>query len=285
MQTRFRCYINNGSIHCAFAGGMMAPKTLPGSSVTPLWIVAAFVSLTEVTLGYAITQTTSGVQIALTTFFISFALLVFISFIVILWNKPYVFYPPSEYGDKDPKHFVEAMKLVGSSPSTAIEYIENNSESTLEDETRFRIIGSLTDDLHHQLIILMHKEKVSLPYAGMMRGYVYELSWKSGRWSGGGLDIQKFANQLDGVELLKVDLARSTIHLTPLGESFADWLEKSGLMADYFDTPFGRWGEPTDGGDFVENFRKKMKDPNALRENMLFKSVDEPLSTDEGITK
>lgn len=74
-----------------------AAKSFTSAKVTPLWIVAAFVTLTEAVLGFAVTQVEGGVQIALTIFVISFALLVAGAFFLILWHRPWVFYPPSEY--------------------------------------------------------------------------------------------------------------------------------------------------------------------------------------------
>ncbi len=85
-------------------------EKIPGKKVTPLWIVAAFVTLTEAILGIAVTQVQGGVQIALTIFVITFGIFVAVAFFLILWNRPYVFYPPSEYKDSDPTRFVEAMK-------------------------------------------------------------------------------------------------------------------------------------------------------------------------------
>src|ERR1043166_3995976 len=80
------------------------------AKVTPLWIVAACVTLTEAVLGYALTQVTGDIQIALTVFVIGFALIVAGAFFIILWNRPYVFYPPSEYGNIDPRAFVSALR-------------------------------------------------------------------------------------------------------------------------------------------------------------------------------
>lgn len=86
-------------------------SNLTGRAITPLWIIALFVSLTEVILGIATTQTTGGVQIALTVFVIFFPLLIAGGFFLILWNKPYVFYPPKEFGDQtDVQKYVEAMQ-------------------------------------------------------------------------------------------------------------------------------------------------------------------------------
>jgi hypothetical protein len=80
-------------------------------AMTPLWIVALFVSLTEAVLGVAVTQTNNGVQIALTAFVIFFPLLIAGAFFLILWNRPYVFYPPTEFGQQvDVTQYVDAMK-------------------------------------------------------------------------------------------------------------------------------------------------------------------------------
>ena len=79
--------------------------------MTPLWIIALFVSLSETVLGVAVTQTTGGIQVALTTFVIGFPVLVAAAFFAILWDRPYVLYPPTEYGGgTDVTGFVEAMQ-------------------------------------------------------------------------------------------------------------------------------------------------------------------------------
>lgn len=79
--------------------------------ITPLWIIALFVSLTETVLGIAVIQTTAGIQIALTVFVVIFPLLIAGAFFAILWHKPYVFYPPKEFGQKtDVSTYVKAMQ-------------------------------------------------------------------------------------------------------------------------------------------------------------------------------
>jgi len=84
---------------------------MPNRVVTPLWIIALFVSLTEAALGIAVTQTINGIQIALTVFVIVFPLLIAGAFFAILWNKPYVFYSPTEFGRQvDVRQYVEAMQ-------------------------------------------------------------------------------------------------------------------------------------------------------------------------------
>ena len=80
-------------------------------AITPLWIVALFVSLTELVLGAAVTQTAGGIQVALTVFVIAFPVLIAGSFFLTLWHKPYVFYPPTEFGHQiNVGEYVEAMQ-------------------------------------------------------------------------------------------------------------------------------------------------------------------------------
>lgn len=67
-------------------------------SLTPLWVISLFVSLSEATLGVAATQTAGAIQITLTIFVVLFPVLIAAGFFAVLWWKPYAFYPPSEYG-------------------------------------------------------------------------------------------------------------------------------------------------------------------------------------------
>jgi hypothetical protein len=80
-------------------------------AITPLWIVALFVSLSETVLGVAVTQTQGGIQIALTVFVIIFPLLIAGLFFAILYRKPFVFYSPTEFGEQtNVRDYVEAMR-------------------------------------------------------------------------------------------------------------------------------------------------------------------------------
>ncbi len=79
--------------------------------LTPLWIIALFVSLTETVLGIALTQSTGGVRIALTSFAIVFPLLTAGAFFGILWFRPWVLFSPLEYGPHtDVGKYVGAMR-------------------------------------------------------------------------------------------------------------------------------------------------------------------------------
>ena len=85
-----------------------APK--PRVGMTPLWVISLFVSLTEVVAGITVTQADGATQTALTVFVIGFPLLVAGAFFWILWNRPYVFYPPSEFATGvEVSKYVQAM--------------------------------------------------------------------------------------------------------------------------------------------------------------------------------
>ena len=88
------------------------------SRVTPLWIISLFLTLTETVIGVVVTQTIGGIQIVLLVFAIIFPLLIAGAFFIILWKKPYVLYPPSEFGDcTDVYKYVSAMSNVAQETS------------------------------------------------------------------------------------------------------------------------------------------------------------------------
>lgn len=86
-------------------------QLLRKKAITPLWIVALFVSFTELVLGAAVTQTQGGIQIALTVFVLAFPVLIAVAFFLVLWFRSYVFYPPTEFGDQiNVLDYVSAMR-------------------------------------------------------------------------------------------------------------------------------------------------------------------------------
>ncbi|MEZ5944059.1 MAG: hypothetical protein R3C18_21925 [Planctomycetaceae bacterium] len=214
-------------------------NTKPSGKITPLWIVAAFVTLTEVALGYALTQVTGGVQIALTVFVISFALLVAGTFFFILWHRPYVFYPPSEYGDTDPKRFIDALRP--SIPEALAKKIEHAKSDPDDVATQFALIDSLIDDIAKQLLILMVEKDVTLPFAEYY--YIrYQFRTKANICSGS-ISTQNFRRQLEGTGLIDLNVQGPTIELTVKGRQFAQWLLDQDGKADFFHSDVGSWGE------------------------------------------
>lgn len=105
---------------------------MPKRPITPLWIIALFVSLTEAVLSIAVTQTSSNIQLILTVFVITFPLLIAIAFFTILWNRPYVFYPPTEFGsDTDVETYVGAMQRNAMDQGKLFSNIQDTIRSTI----------------------------------------------------------------------------------------------------------------------------------------------------------
>ncbi len=114
--------------------------------LTPLWIISLFVSLSETVLGIGAAKTEGGIQTALTVFVIAFPVLVATAFFLILWNRPYVFYSPGEYGHVDVQKYVSALtqtrftKIVRKAAD-----LENETKIT-GDPDQFKLLFKVTGD-------------------------------------------------------------------------------------------------------------------------------------------
>lgn len=89
---------------------IMESEKSPRKGLSPLWIIASFLSFTETVLGVAVVRTTGGVQIALTVFVVLFPVLVSSFFFAVLWKRPFYFYTPGDFRDIDVHSYVEAMR-------------------------------------------------------------------------------------------------------------------------------------------------------------------------------
>src|SRR3954447_3687588 len=79
-------------------------------AMTPLWLISIFLSLSESVTGLALTKASGEIQVALTAFVIVFPVLIAFAFFIILWTRPYVLYPPGEFGSGgDFAEYVRAM--------------------------------------------------------------------------------------------------------------------------------------------------------------------------------
>lgn len=211
------------------------------SRVTPLWIVAAFVTLTETVLGYALTQVSGGVQIALTSFVIVFALLVAGAFFFILWSRPYVFYSPAEYGTTDPKHFVDAMK--GILPDRVADQIAEAKANPEDDSAQFALMDSLLDDAIRQHLILMRDKNLSIPVTDFW-GPPFETGAADRSWMTGVISGREIAKKLAGSGLVIIEPKGPSVQLTDLGSKFADWLVATGKRNEFYSSQLGGWGAP-----------------------------------------
>jgi hypothetical protein len=105
-------------------------------SITPLWVISLFLSLTETITGIAVIKATGNVQIALTAFVILFPTLVATVFFLILWSRPYVLYPPKEFGETtDVSKYVEAMQRRAVYDSNIYDNFKQTLHSTITSDT------------------------------------------------------------------------------------------------------------------------------------------------------
>jgi hypothetical protein len=128
-------------------------RTLERKTITPLWIVASFVSLTEAVLGIAVIQTQGGIQIALTAFLITFPVLIAGLFFTILYLKPFVFYSPKEFGEQTSvRDYVEAMQRQPVLDNKIYQNIQEAVRDTLmSKELIAELIGVIADGSGKQI--------------------------------------------------------------------------------------------------------------------------------------
>ena len=235
----------------------------PPGKITPLWIIAAFVTMTEATLGYAVTKTVGGVQVSLTVFVILFAILVAVGFFMILWHRPFVFYPPSEYGDIDPRLFIDAIsKSVSPGVAAQVELVREIERNPTNQSAQFGLVNSLLDETFRQHIILMSEQNVDIPLNDMF-SHNYSHGTKDKYFGNGMFSSREFVQKLEGTKFLEpIQDHGIKVRITEQGKAFAKWLVDNGHKADFIKTQFGGWGIPLAFGD-----EKKMQpDPEKTDE-------------------
>jgi len=95
---------------------------------TPIKVIAYMFGICELAIVYGSTKLIGAQQWALIIFAIVFPILIGIAFFIILWKKPYNFYPPSEYGDSvKPQEFVGALQKDETKTKYLLQ-IENSNE-------------------------------------------------------------------------------------------------------------------------------------------------------------
>jgi tetratricopeptide (TPR) repeat protein/nitrate reductase NapE component len=105
-------------------------------SMTPLLLVAAFLSLTEIIVGVAATQTSNSAQTVLIVFVCAFPIMVAGAFFYTLWHKPFVFYPPGDFGNmQNVSEYVEAMRGTGMKKAADQSSVNNEPSSISEKDS------------------------------------------------------------------------------------------------------------------------------------------------------
>ena len=112
--------------------GILSRRKLANS---PLAVISLFFGSVELCLAYSSGVSSGFIQIALLAFMALFATGIAATFFVFLWNRNWVFYPPSEFLDVPVQDYVNAMRDNG----TRIKNIAADSVSrAFEDETLLR---------------------------------------------------------------------------------------------------------------------------------------------------
>jgi hypothetical protein len=113
-------------------------------SMTPLWVIALFLSLTETVVGVGVIQTRGNIQLILTIFVVAFPALVALVFFAIIWRKPYHLYAPTDFGSMDFAAYIEAMRGSHLGRDTLFQEISNAVAASLRsDQTVTEVMASL----------------------------------------------------------------------------------------------------------------------------------------------
>ncbi len=216
--------------------------------ITPLYIIVVFVALSEGLFAYTISQTTSYLQIVLTSFAIFYAFGVTIVFFIILWYRPYVFYPPSEYPDANPKPYINAMdEALSPKKMEQIKLVSEMRQHPENKDAEYALIYNLLSNrTGMQLIILMYESCISLPNEKESECYCYFGRIKEGETIQTVSSISKISNIVMGLKYTKylkgVDNNGLKVVLTEQGKKFAEWLVRNGKKSTYFTCEYGNWG-------------------------------------------
>ena len=220
---------------------MGLPKT---GKITPLWIIGGFLSITEAVALCVVPSVSDSIQWTLTVFVFLFPILVASAFFVILWNKPYVFYPPSEYPDADPHKFVKAMR--SGVPGFVIQQIKEVESRPEDMDAQFALIDSLIEVTFRQHLICMYEESVGMPYN--FNPSLYQTGSRGGTWAKGVFSPRDFCDKLSGTDLVKLNVEGPRVELTDKGRGFAQWLIDNDRKADFYTSHLGSWGTPFSPG-------------------------------------
>jgi hypothetical protein len=87
------------------------PSDPKPKGLNPLWIISAFLGISQVTVTAATTQATGWIQGLLAIFSVSFPVLIAIAFFFTMWRRPGVLYAPRDYGgDVDVRSYVRTLQ-------------------------------------------------------------------------------------------------------------------------------------------------------------------------------
>ena len=173
-----------------------------------------------------------------------------------LWHRPENFYPPSEYKNVSPENFISALRQ-SNLPKKVVEQLDSISQNPTDKIAQFALIDSMLDETHRQYLILMHTVPCELPFSDPRSGIdFYEMEHRISAdkvtGSAGDFVIKEFYKKIEGTNFVSIISTGTKLSLTPSGHEFAQWLIDDGRKASYFETSYGKWGEPLPDGPVVE---------------------------------
>jgi hypothetical protein len=183
------------------------------------------------------------VQMILVCFVVIFPFIMAFGFFTILWWRPENFYAPSEYGDKDPVAYINAIRAFPPAVKEQAKLVASIEENPTDFSAQFRLLATVLDPLYLQYLILMNERDITLADTGR-RGPEYEVAYSIDSGGTGTLDMKAFGEKIQGAGL--IERIGNVFSITQFGREFADWITENGMKAIFFGTNQGSWGEPND---------------------------------------
>ena len=138
---------------------------LPGRKVanSPLAVISLFFGLVELGLAYVTGVSSGWIQIAVLAFMALFASRIAAAFFLFLWNRNWVFYPPSEFLNVPVEAYVNSMRddsthikrIAVESVSRAFEdeaLVSKLDLTEIRKEQRARVVKQIVDELRTSAI-------------------------------------------------------------------------------------------------------------------------------------
>jgi len=243
---KFLCNYNIKDSMDALDGGQRKQSTLhvrSKATLTPLGIIASFLGVTEVFAVSVLPFVANQVQMILVLFVVIFPFIMASGFFTILWKRPENFYAPSEYGDKDPVAYINAIRAFPPAVTEQAKLVASIEQNPDDSSAQFRLLATVLDSLYLQYLILMNERNIDLADTGG-RGPEYEVAYTTHSGGTGTLDMKAFAAKIHGAGL--IEKIGNVFSITPFGREFADWITDKGMRAIFFSTDQGSWGEPNE---------------------------------------
>lgn len=202
-------------------------------TMTPLLVIASFVTLSEIVAGLAASKATGTVQLIFTLFAVLFPIAVAGAFFAVLWHRPYVLYGPTEYGDgADVTSFVGAMRPVPSlqlgAPAQASPVEEEPSSETAAASIAVSEGQEKTDEAADWFRLWQEKRYDEAAKNVLARGAQGELDEALARALAGSIYLQK--NWAEGLAYFE-----GVFKSYPAEATAYEWLASSLVRAQDFD--------------------------------------------------